>query len=328
MKLNKVIRFTAAAAFGITAVLAPAQMASAAGGTTLSFDFNTPGQLANDFNSYVSNGTVDQTPDGGIGDTGSISTHDDSADAVFQPKAHFSIGPVGSSYAFAAYMKSIGNGGYSGFGFTATSPSAATDTGDFGPFRPVDALGISVHGGGFVFHNGSVDTSGQWDSDNQGITTLTKSTSNDLLNSASPDHWYKIVFTINRVSTTVFNMQVDVFPALADGTLIAEPAAASFKMVNQTSPELLGASSISSYINFSGYRVVNFDGFATTVAGGVAVQGAPEGSLSGDPSPTTGGTLANTGGTSDDYLAIYSSAFALIYIGYLIHRTRRRDLRK
>lgn len=328
MNLNKVIRISVATAVGFGAIFAPAQIASASGGTTLSFDFNTAGQLDNDFNSFVSSGTVDQSVDGGIGNTGSISTHDADANAVFQPKARYSIGPVGSEYSFASYMKSVGNGGYSGFGFTATSPSADTDTSNYGPFRPVDALGISVHGGGFVFHNGSVDTNGSWNSDNSDITTITKASIGDLLNNGSPDRWYKIVFTIKRVNAAHFDIQVDVFPALEDGSLISQSAAASFKMENQAAPSLLSASNLHSYINFSGYRVTNFDGFATTVSGGVVVEGAPAGSLSGEPATTSGGNLANTSGNSDDYVAVYSSAFALIYVGFLILRSRRRSLRK
>lgn len=330
MTTNKTIRIVVAATLGLAAAFMPAQIASASGGTTLSFDFNTAGQLDNDFNSYVASGTVDQSADGGIGNTGSISTHDGDASAVFQPKAKYSIGPVGSSYSFAAYMKSVGNSGYSGFGFTATTPSAASDGVVGGPFRPSDALGISVHGGGFVFHNGSTNTDGSWSSDNSGITTIQTASIGDLLNNGSPDSWYKIVFSIKRVSETTFDIQVDVYPAQADGTLISQSAAASFKMVDQAAPALLSATNLYSYINFSGYRVTNFDGFATTVAGGVTVEGAPEGSLSGEPTTTSSGTdgLANTGGTSDDYLAVYSSAFALLYAGYMILRMRRRSARK
>ena len=325
---TKFSKFGAALVIAGALVLSSSQFATASGSTTLSFDFNTAGQLDSDFNSYVASGTVDQSVDGGIDNTGSISTHDGDASAVFQPKAKYSIGPIGSTYAFAAYMKSVGNSGYSGFGFTATTPSAASDGVVGGPFRPSDALGISVHGGGFVFHNGSTNTDGSWSSDNSGITTIQTASIGDLLNNGSPDSWYKIVFTIKRVSATEFDIQVDVYPAQADGTLINQSAAASFKMVNQEAPALLSATNLYSYINFSGYRVTNFDGFATTVAGGVTVQGAPEGSLSGDATTTTSGNtggLANTGETSDDYAGAYFVGLALIYFGYLSLRAKRRE---
>ena len=310
------------------ALVFSSQLAFAGGGTTLSFDFNTAGQLDNEFNSYISSGTVDQSIDGGISNTGSISTHDGAADAVFQPKAKYSIGPVGSSYSFAAFMKSVGNSGYSGFGFTATTPSADTVGATGGPFRPSDALGVSVHGGGFVFHNGPVDTDGNWSSDNAGMTTVQTASIGDLLNNGSPDNWYKIVFTIKRVSDLAFDMQVDVYPAQADGTLISQSSAASFKMVNQESPALLSATNIYSYINFSGHRVTNFDGFATTVAGGVVVEGAPAGSLSGDASSNgsdSNVSLANTGKSSEDFAGANFVGLTLIYSGYLLLRAKRRE---
>ncbi len=328
MNFTKIARLSAALTIGVLASLTPAQMAAATGTTTLSYNFDAPGQLANDFQSYVASGTVDQVSDGGISNSGSISTHDDAANAVFQPKAKFTIGPVGSSYSFSSFMKSTGPNGYSGFGFTATTPSAQTDNSSIGPFRPIDALGISVHGGGFVFHNESVDTNGLWGSDNVGVTTVKTTTFPQLLGGASPDDWYHIIFTIDRVTQTSFDIGVEVYPSTSEGTHINLEPEASFRMLNQSAPSLLAANYIYSYINFSGYRVTNFDNFATTVGGGVVVEGAPEGSLSGDiPTDDVSEDLANTGGSAEGLADVAALALVMIGLGLIVLRSKRRSTR-
>lgn len=326
MSLLKVARFTVALALGVITSLTPAQMASAVGSTTLSYNFDVAGQLSNDFQSYVASGTVDQAANGGINDTGSISTNGAAANAVFQPNAKFTIGPVGSSYSFSSFMKSTGPNGYSGFGFTATTPSAATDSNvNGGPFRPIDALGISVHGGGYVFHNENVNTGSNWDVDAAGVTTVRKTTNPDLLGTFSPDDWYRIIFTIDRVTQTTFDIGVEVFPCNSAGVLVADTPEASFKMLNQAAPTLLAADYIYSYINFSGFRVTNFDNFATTVDGGVEVEGAPEGSLTGDfQDEAQDGSLANTGSSSETLAGVSALALGIIGLGVYVMRTNRR----
>lgn len=326
MSYLKVARFTVALTLGVMASLTPAQIASAAGSTTLSYNFDAAGQLSNDFQSYVDSGTVDQAANGGINDTGSISTNGGSANAVFQPKAKFTIGPVGSSYSFSSFMKSTGPNGYSGFGFTATTPSAATDSNvNGGPFRPIDALGISVHGGGYVFHNENVNTGANWDVDTEGVTTVKKTSNPDLLGTFSPDDWYRIIFTIDRTTQTAFDIGVEVFPCDSAGVLVAETPEASFKMLNQEAPTLLAADYIYSYINFSGFRVTNFDNFATTVDGGVEVEGAPEGSLTGDfQEEVADGSLANTGSSADALAGVSALALGMIGLGVYVIRTNRR----
>ena len=243
--------------------------------TSISYDFDTAGDLTGGFNSYVSSGTISQSLTGGIGNTGAIYTPS-SASAVFASKASYSLGPVGSSYTFTSFLKSVGNSGYSGMGFTALTPSAANASGV--PYRPTDALGISVHGGGFVFHNGATDFSGQWNSNNAGgISTVQLANIPDLLNSGSPDQWYKIILTITRDSSTTFDMHVEVWPSTSAGVLINQQASAIFELNNQTNSALTSAPALYSYINFSGYRVTHFDNYQVSLAGGSSViqAGAP-----------------------------------------------------
>jgi hypothetical protein len=242
---------------------------SAEANTSVFYDFNTPGSLTNSFNSYISSGVAQESETGGISNSGAINAPS-TADAVFATKSSYSIGPVGSNYTFTAFMQSVGNSGYSGVGFTSHIPAADKATGT--PYRPIDALGISVHGGGFVFHNGAADFSGSWNLDNQNISSIKKSTLDNLLNAGSPDKWYKIVFKITRDTSTTFDTRVEVWPANADGTLIRpDEADAIFELRDKENAALLAAPAIYSYINFSGDRVRYFDNYQVQLSGGASV---------------------------------------------------------
>lgn len=243
--------------------------------TSISYDFDSAGDLASGFNSYVSSGTISQSLTGGISNSGAINAPS-SANAVFASKASYSLGPVGSSYTFTSFLKSVGNSGYSGMGFTTLAPGSANASGV--PYRPTDALGISVHGGGFVFHNGATNFSGQWNSNNAGgITNIQLASISDLLNSGSSDQWYKIILTITRDSSTTFDMHVEVWPSTSAGALLNQQASAIFELNNQTNSALTTAPALYSYINFSGYRVTHFDNYQVSLTGGSSViqAGAP-----------------------------------------------------
>lgn len=241
---------------------------SANASSVVSYDFNTAGELAASFNSYVSSGTVTQSDTGGIGNSGSVSLS--TADGVFATKSAYSIGPVGSSYVFVAHMRSVGNGGYSGMGFTTLVPSAANADGY--PYRPNDALGISVHGGGFVFHDGDTDYSGNWmGSVDPAVTKTLESTTSDLLGNGSPDDWYKVIFTAVRDSDTTFDTKVEIWPCDSNGTLLNGTASAIMEFNNRAASALIAAPKIYSYFNLSGNRVYNFDDYSVNLAGGASV---------------------------------------------------------
>ena len=258
-----------------TSFLVSGNLTAAYGATSISYDFDTAGDLAGGFDSYISSGTPTQSSTGGIGNTGAIYAAS-SADAVYTTKSAYSIGPVESSYTFTALMKSVYNSGYSGIGFTAATASAASTGGS--PFRSTDALGISVHGGGYVFHNGGTDIFGNWNSDTSGVTTIKQATIADLLNNGSPDKWYKIVFKLTRDSATTFDARVEVWPADSSGALLRPAEAdAIFEFEDQSNTDLINAPAIYSYINFSGSRVEYFDDYQVDLAGGstVITQGSP-----------------------------------------------------
>lgn len=248
----------------------------ASASSSVGYDFDTLGQLDSGFNKYISSGSVAQSTSGGISNSGAINAPG-SANAVFASKAGYSMGPVGSSYTFQALMQSVGNSGYSGMGFTTYTPSA-TNASTSPVYRPSDAIGISVHGGGFVFHNGSTNVSGNWGSNNGGgITNVKLATISDLLNSGSADKWYEIVLVITRASTSTLSMHVEVWPTTSAGVRLNSTASAIFELNNQTNTTLINSPTIFSYINFSGDRVRYFDGYSVDLAGGASVieAGAP-----------------------------------------------------
>jgi hypothetical protein len=266
----------------LLAILFSSGVTASSASTSVSYDFNTVGQLTAEFNSFIQDGSsLEQTATGGLGNTGAIrpTAGDSSAtnNAVFASKDSYSLGPVNSSYTFTAFMKSVGNGGYSGMGFTALSPAAGTVSGN--PFRPNDALGVSVHGGGFVFHVAGTDYFRNWSgSPSSPVTAVKQSTISDLLNNGSADDWYKVILKIVRDSSTTFDMRVEVWPTDASGTLLrSSEADAIFELNNQTNSGLTSAPTISSYLNFSGYRVTSFDNYSVALDGGSSVirPGAP-----------------------------------------------------
>jgi hypothetical protein len=275
---------------------------SASASTSLSYDFNASSDVATYFNSYVSSGPVAWSSTGGISNSGSIYAPGNNS-AVFTTKSAFSIGPVGSTYVFTAFMKSVGGGGYSGMGFTTLTPSAGTASGY--PYRPTDALGISVHGGGFLFHDGEDDYSGSWSGGSHAAITETQvSTNGDLLGTGSVDDWYKVIFTAVLDSNSQFDTKVEVWIVNSSGVAQDSSAAAIFEFNNRAAAELIAAPKINSYFNLSGDRVYNFDNYSLNLAGGTSVidEGAPV-VLTSTAAESSGalameGNLTDAGGSS------------------------------
>jgi hypothetical protein len=235
----------------------------------VSYDFNTDGIVTSYFN--LTGSGVSQTSTGGISNTGAILAPG-TADAIYSSKSSYSLGPVGSTYVFETFLESVGNSGYSGVGFTSSSPAIASGG---SVYRPADAIGISVHGGGYVLHNGATNVDGNWGSDTAGVTTVTKYTGGgDLIR---PNSWYKVVFKIVRDSATTFDTRVEVWPCDSTGVLLRPSADAIFEWNDISNTSLVEAPAIYSYFNFSGYRVRHFDNFSVNLSGGATVvqSGAP-----------------------------------------------------
>jgi hypothetical protein len=250
-------------------------------GQTSAFDFNTAGTLTSAFNGSGTNvANVTQSTTGGLSNSGCVSVPSSSTNAVFASKNSYSLGPVGSSYTFETFIKSEGNSGYSGVGFTDLSLVSSFHSSPV--YRPFNALGVSVHGGGYVFHNGNTNYSGSWGtSASSPINSIKTSSCSDLINNntacGSPDKWFKIVFKIIRTGATAFDMRVEVWPVDEDGTVrFPAEATAIVEVNNITNTTLSAASQLHSYFNFSGYRVTKLDNFSYDLEGSTEIEaGAP-----------------------------------------------------
>ena len=268
--------------------------------TSVSYDFNTAGSLTANFDSKISSGTIVQSASGGIGGTGAINVTSGSANAVYTTKASYSIGPVGSTYTFTCLLQSIGNNGYSGMGFTAMKANTGTASGT--PYRPTDALGLSVHGGGFVLHNAATtDKNGNWTGGGSGIQTIKSSTISDLLNSGSPQSWYKVIFKLTRDSATTFDARIEVWSTDASGTLLRPSEAdAIYEWLDVANSNLINSPSIYSYINFSGDRVRYFDNYQVDLAGGSTVVAAGTPVVLTNSASNTAGVVSFAGNVTSD----------------------------
>ncbi len=238
--------------------------------TSASYDFNSTSQLSEYFFDNDNPATVTAASTGGLSNSGSIAVTATSTNAIFVTKQGYANGGDGAVYTLRSFVKSIYNGGYSGMGFTSNSGSTHSRYA-----APATGIGISVHGGGYVFNNDSSTISGSWDSAN-----VKPSSISDLLNSGSPtDSWYLVELEITDLSGDNFKLRVSVWSANADGTLIrsAEDAIDERTFSNAT---MAAAPIIHSYFAFGGQRVSNFDNYSINLTGSSIVEdGAP--SISG-----------------------------------------------
>lgn len=268
----------------------------------LDYDFDTAGDVADNFDEFVLEGTVGHTLDGGLSNSGAISTPGHSK-AVYTTKSLYSIGSVGSSYNFVAYMHNQGGDGYSGMGFTALSASGANTSGY--PYVPIDALGVSVHGGGFVFSDGGNNYEQLWNGTLSipEITTVVPYTSGSgtLLGDGSPtDQWYKVVFLVEIDSNGKFDTHLEVWPTDASGTELYSDASAIYEFNDRSATALLAAPAIMSYFSFSGDRVHNFDNFSINLEGGVSVIEEDAPVVLTEAATETTGTIVADGSVTDE----------------------------
>ena len=156
--------------------------------SSATFDFNTANQLTNEFNQGGAASNITQSANTGIGNTGAINITSAYTNEVFVTKQGYSNGGTGSVYTFTTYFKSVWNNGYGGIGFT-TDANATHQSYAYAS----NSIGISVHGGGYVFNSGTTIDADSWDAPIF-----------DLLNSGSPDDWYKVVFHYRTKSEFCF----------------------------------------------------------------------------------------------------------------------------
>jgi methionine-rich copper-binding protein CopC len=251
----------------LVGVLSVGGVVPANSSSSVFYDFNTPGQLLSEFDSYVASGTVQQISAGGIGDSGAINAPDAGTSAVLVSKSKYALAGSGTKYTFTTFFKSTGNG-HGGIGFTGLPAAAESLAAKHS--RPTDALGISVEGNKFILHAANVDRTVSWSTGASGVTTLKAFSGTNLLTAGN---WYKVVLSIEQTSDTLFELIVQVWKANLDGTLPSDDKdSAAFKISGLSNNLLLDAPSISSYISFSGNRITHVDDYSVTLNGSTVVE--------------------------------------------------------
>lgn len=222
------------------------------------FDFNASNQLLNEFTQGGTSKLITQTAKTGIGNSGTVNVLGETNE-VFTSKQGYSITGKGAHYEFRTYFKSEYNSGYGGIGFTS-NPNAS----HYFYAAPNDGLGISLHGGGYIFTSGLITDSGSWDHE-------------DVLNSASPDKWFLAVLSIDLLGNSHFEMTVNIYPANEDGTLLNTTNPIESKTWKVQNKAMANSKIIHAYFAFGGHRITNFDNYVINLKGGSTIieAGAP-----------------------------------------------------
>lgn len=243
----------------------------ASSSSSVSFDFNTPGQLAAEFEFVPVSGTVQQSVDGGIGGSGAVNVPDAGTSVFLASKSKYSIGGSGSKYTITSFIRNSGNG-FFGVGFTNRASSGSNMAAAHS--RPDDAVGVSIEGSRFHFHNGSVNFQGTWKEGSAQVTTIQGCGCTNLF---SGFNWYKLVLILEQTSSSQLEMTVEVWRAAADGSLLTPGQVdASFRISNLTNPALLSAASFGSFASFDGSRITHLDNYSVDLLGSTVLPRIPD----------------------------------------------------
>lgn len=263
--------------------------------TSRTYSFDTANELANQFESaglstYAAK--VTQQLSGGIENSGSISIADsDTVEtyAVYKAKDGYVLGPVGSKYTFESYFKSLGLVGWGGMGFTTRTQLSGNLLGSlYDPYRPNDAIGVSIAGSGFHFHTGGGPLSSfqRWDTatapqvptpcanpvHRNNTFTWSTVTSAEVA-CASAVGWYRLILEIERTGEREFKLRAKLWASDSNGVVQSELPMADQSVtfsVTDSSP-FITEPDMYSYFNLSGKRFEKFDGYGVSLSGGATV---------------------------------------------------------
>ena len=307
--------------FALLAALVSPLASSASPSTQRDYTFDTSASLTDNFNIKVGPQTtlsqISVQQNWGLNGSGGLKIDIGSGDlgnraAIFSTKERYTVknSPIDSVYKFSLYARSH-QSGYAGIGFTANADDSTSGIyPDY--FTPKDALGVSMHGGAFIIHNGTQKIERSWNSaSGNGVTTLTAATCSIFVDSpefvpanataddcASPSGWYRLDLTLTKKSSTTFDLKLEVFRSSSTGDvsstgLAADTSApnapdAAFQILGLSNPAIGNSGSLASYINMSGKRFPQIDGYKIDLAGAkfVTAPSAP-GTPTATPKMTT-----------------------------------------
>ena len=272
---RRVATIVAGATVTVAAIVGPSLVANAAT-VSVSNNFDAGNQLSDSYTVYTVNGSVTQQSADGIGGSGSLYADPSETDSILVTKQAFDISTAGKSVTLSAFVHNTTDSGYFTMGITSY-PDASTHNTAMSALRPSDAAGFAAHGGGFVSLVEGDESGGNWDSDNAPtFQAVHISSLYNMISAASDDQWYKIVVTVTRTANDTFDLDVAVWPAHTDGTMVdgATDPLAEFILPGAAAPTLAAASQVYGYMGFSWNRFDRADNVVIT----------------GDAAVTSGGT--------------------------------------
>lgn len=304
--MGKKVQFVGALSVAAALMLAPAGVAQAAT-ISVTADFNAGAELAEQFTVFRQSGTLTQTLDNGILDSGAIYSEADSTYGIAVTKQAFDISGVGQAVTLSAYVHSFGGFGYFTLGITSFA-EVDTHTAPSSILRPADAAGYAVHGGGLLSLAEDEEVETNWDSDDAtNFDVVHVAPMDNMLGAASSDQWYKIVVMVTRVSDVAVDLNVAAWPAHADGTMVdgaTEPMAEFHRA--PSAPTVANAGQVYGFLGYSGSR---FDFTDNVVITGDAVAGAADG---GTVLPDTGSTTLLPGAFA--FTSLLAGAVVLVAV--------------
>ena len=270
------------------------------------FEFNSAGDLSSNFyndgsQSYGSETLPRFESSGGLDNGGYIRVNDNSSsvdvDEVFITKQGYSNGGVGSNYTFSTYFKSNGVG-YGGLGFQIPNSDGSLTTAAQGQYARSTGkvLGISFHGGGYIWHNGVNNESLYWDPVNGGSGLSRYYDKNGNTNFEDDEKWLYAELTIKNISTNNFEVTFKSYKSNEDGTIYSLNTSQTKTFINS---DFQDADILHSYFAVGGKRISHIDRYKIHLTNGPSFIESGLPIITGTASKT-GSTISLSGTISSD----------------------------
>ena len=273
---------------------------------TSAIEFNSQSDLTNFYTDGNQSNGGEILPryeaSGGLLNSGYLRVNNDNSsidiDEVFISKQGYSNGGVGSIYKFSIYFKSNGVG-YGGLGFQIPEVSDnSLNTTAQGQYARSNGkvLGISFHGGGYLWHNGTTNTGFNWDpiDGTSGLTQHFDKNGNGIIE--EDEKWLFAELIIENLSENSFKLSFKSYKSNEDGELYGINTSQSITYINSNFQD---ANILHSYFAVGGKRISHLDRYSVALSGGSSFIEAGLPIVTGNA--TRSGTTINlTGNVSDD----------------------------
>ncbi|WP_298948888.1 MBG domain-containing protein, partial [uncultured Polaribacter sp.] len=238
---------------------------------------------------------------GGLFNSGYLRVNDNNSskdiDEVFISKQGYSNSGVGSVYKFSIYFKSNGVG-YGGLGFQIPESNGTLNTTAQGLYARSNGkvLGISFHGGGYIWHNGTTNSPSNWQPINgsSGLTQHFDKNGNGTIE--EEEKWLFAELTIENLSESNFKLSFKSYKSNVDGELHGINTSESITYANANFQD---ANILHSYFAVGGNRISHLDRYSVNLSGGSSFIEAGLPIVTGNAS-RSGTTINLNGEVTDD----------------------------